>query len=49
VWRDTTIGRDPDGVGSKVPRDKWDHPLDAPFSPKKAGDPKAKDESAPKP
>jgi hypothetical protein len=36
VWRDTTIGRDPDGVGSKVPRDKWDDPREAPFSPKKA-------------
>lgn len=46
VWRDTTIGRDPDGVGSKVPRTQWDDPRDAPFSPKKAVDDKVKSEPA---
>jgi hypothetical protein len=34
VWRDRTIGRDPDGVGSKVPRAQWDDPREAPYNPK---------------
>jgi hypothetical protein len=33
---DETVGRDADGIGSKVPVTQWRHPLDAPFSPKKA-------------
>lgn len=47
VWRDTTIGRDPDGVGSKVPRTQWDDPREAPFDPKKAAAEKAKGEAKP--
>jgi hypothetical protein len=35
VLRDRTIGRDPDGVGSKVPRETWDDPREAPYKPAK--------------
>jgi hypothetical protein len=38
VWRDRTIGRDPDGVGSKAPREVWDDPREAPYKPAKDTD-----------